>query len=40
MFTLKDIPPTGQPTLTGDGQRIYFGEFSDVPFVVVQTATE
>ena len=40
VFTLKDIPPAGEPALTDDGQRIYFGEFSDVPFVVVKTATE
>ncbi|MFM8944680.1 MAG: UPF0182 family protein, partial [Actinomycetota bacterium] len=40
VFTLKDIPPVGQPALTGDGQRIYFGEFSDVPFVVVRSGAK
>lgn len=38
-FTLRDIPPVGEPPLEGDGQRIYYGELSDVPFVVVRTAT-
>ena len=36
-FTLQDIPPVGEPSLEGDGQRIYYGELSDVPFVVVRT---
>jgi uncharacterized membrane protein (UPF0182 family) len=39
-FTLRDIPPTGEPPLLGDGQRIYYGELSDVPFVVVRTGTD
>lgn len=44
-FTLRDIPPTGEPPLGGDGQRIYYGEISygeisDVPFVVVRTGTD
>jgi len=37
LFTLKDIPPVGQPGLEGDGQRIYYGEAEDVPFVVVDS---
>jgi uncharacterized protein len=37
-FTLSDIPPQGQPTLTTQGRRIYFGEKPpQVPFVVVDT---
>lgn len=40
VFTLRDIPPTGEPPLEGDGQRIYYGEISDVPFVVVRTGTD
>jgi uncharacterized membrane protein (UPF0182 family) len=39
-FLLQDIPPkTTQPalSLTGDGQRVYFGEREDVPFVVANT---
>jgi uncharacterized membrane protein (UPF0182 family) len=36
-FTLQDIPPTGVPALEGNGQRVYFGERSDVPFVVVRS---
>lgn len=39
-FTLRDIPPTGEPPLQGDGQRIYYGELSDAPFVVVRTGTD
>jgi hypothetical protein len=39
-FTLKDIPPTGEPVLEGNGQRVYYGESSDVSFVVVDTATQ
>ncbi|MBI3648888.1 MAG: UPF0182 family protein [Actinobacteria bacterium] len=38
VFTLQDIPPTGQPALTQP--RIYYGESSDVPFVVVNTKTQ
>jgi uncharacterized protein len=38
VLTLEDIPPEGQPE-TGQ-PRIYFGEREDVPFVVVNTATE
>jgi len=36
-FTLRDIPPVGEPPMEGNGQRVYFGELSDVPFVVVKT---
>jgi uncharacterized protein len=37
-LTLSDIPPQGQPTLTTQGRRIYFGEKPpQVPFVVVDT---
>ena len=41
-LTYANVDPACQnePALTDDGQRIYFGEFSDVPFVVVKTATE
>ncbi len=40
LFTLKDIPPTGQPGVEGNGQRVYYGEAEDVPFVVVQSGAE
>lgn len=40
LFTLKDIPPTGQPTVEGNGQRIYYGEAEDVPFVVVDSGAQ
>ena len=39
-FLLEDIPPaTNQDDfqLSGNGQRVYFGEREDVPFVVVNT---
>lgn len=39
-FTLLDIPARGEPALTPEGQRVYYGELSDVPFVVVGTGTE
>lgn len=39
-FTLQDIPPVGEPPLEGNGQRVYYGESNDVPFVVVDTATQ
>ncbi|HEY7661345.1 MAG TPA: UPF0182 family protein [Actinomycetota bacterium] len=39
LFTLKDIPPIGEPELTGNGQRVYYGEGEDVPFVVVKSGT-
>jgi uncharacterized protein len=40
LFTLRDIPPVGEPALEGDGQRVYFGEGEDVPFVVVNSGVE
>jgi len=39
-FILQDIPPVGEPALEGNGQRIYYGEQSDVQFVVVRTGAE
>ena len=39
-FTLQDIPPVGEPPLEANGQRVYYGESSDVQFVVVDTATQ
>jgi uncharacterized membrane protein (UPF0182 family) len=36
-FTLQDIPPVGQPELSANGQRVYYGEGEDVPFVLVNT---
>ncbi len=36
-FTLKDIPPTGEPLPTQP--RVYYGERHDVPFVLVNTGT-
>ena len=36
-FTLQGIPPVGQPQMLGNGQRIYYGESSEVPFVVVDS---
>ncbi len=39
-FLVQDIPPvTDQPDfqLSGNGQRVYFGEISDVPYVVVNS---
>jgi uncharacterized membrane protein (UPF0182 family) len=40
VFTLKDIPAVGEPAIDEVGQRVYFGELTDVPFVVVGTGTE
>jgi uncharacterized protein len=37
LFTLSDIPALGEPLLEGNGQRIYYGEDDDVPFVVVDS---
>jgi uncharacterized protein len=37
LFTLRDIPPQGEPSLDGDGQRVYYGEAEEVPFVVVDS---
>lgn len=39
-FTLQDIPPVGEPALEGNGQRIYYGERSDVDFVLVKTGAD
>jgi uncharacterized protein len=36
-FTLKDIPPVGEPL--PEQPRVYYGEGNDVPFVVVKTGT-
>ena len=35
VFTVRDIPPVGEPDPEQD--RIYFGELEEVPFVVVNT---
>jgi len=40
LFTLEDIPPQGEPPLEGNGQRVYYGEVSDVGFVVVRTGAD
>jgi len=40
LFTLKDIPPTGQPGVEDDGQRIYYGEAEDVQYVVVASGAQ
>ncbi|HYZ12096.1 MAG TPA: UPF0182 family protein [Actinomycetota bacterium] len=37
LFTLRDIPAVGEPLLEDNGQRIYYGEDEDVPFVVVNS---
>ncbi len=39
VLTLQDIPPTGDPALVPTQPRMYYGESSDVPFVVVKTNT-
>ncbi|HEU4354423.1 MAG TPA: UPF0182 family protein, partial [Actinomycetota bacterium] len=39
-FTLQDIPPVGEPPLQDNGPRIYYGERSDVGFVLVNTGAE
>ena len=36
-FTVKDIPPVGEPLPTQP--RVYYGEGTDVPFVLVNTGT-
>jgi hypothetical protein len=36
-FTLQDIPPVGEPQLSENGQRVYYGEGEDVPYVLVNT---
>jgi uncharacterized protein len=38
VFTLKDIPPIGEPPSTQP--RIYFGELHDVPFVITGSKTQ
>jgi uncharacterized membrane protein (UPF0182 family) len=42
VFTLRDIPPIGEPALEGNGQRVYYGEGApgDAAFVVVDTGTD
>ena len=39
LFTLRDIPPVGQPAFEGNGQRVYYGEGApgDAAFVLVKT---
>jgi len=37
VFTLRDIPTTGEPAILGNGARVYYGEGADVPFIVVNT---
>jgi uncharacterized membrane protein (UPF0182 family) len=41
VFTLRDIPPTGEPALEGNGMRVYYGEGgeNDAPFVIVNSGT-
>ena len=42
IFTLRDIPPVGDPALEGNGQRVYYGEGApgDAAFVVVDTGAK
>jgi hypothetical protein len=42
VFTLSDIPPSGEPVLEGDGQRVYYGEGAEdnAAFVLVKTETD
>jgi uncharacterized membrane protein (UPF0182 family) len=42
IFTLRDIPPIGEPALEGTGQRVYYGEGAqdNSAFVVVNSGTE
>jgi uncharacterized protein len=42
VFTLRDIPPVGDPGLVGNGQRVYYGEGApgDAAFVVVDTGSK
>jgi uncharacterized protein len=37
---LQDIPPTGQIPITPNGSRVYYGERSDVPFIVTDTGVK
>ncbi len=39
-FTLQGIPPVGQPTMAGNGPRVYYGESSEVSFVVVDSGMQ
>jgi uncharacterized protein len=42
LFTVRDIPPLGQPAFEGNGPRIYYGEGApgDATFVVVGTGAQ
>jgi uncharacterized membrane protein (UPF0182 family) len=42
VFSLRDIPPTGEPLLEGNGQRVYYGEGAagNASFVVVNSDAE
>jgi uncharacterized membrane protein (UPF0182 family) len=42
VFTLSDIPPSGEPALVGNGRRVYYGEGAsdNAAFVVVGTQTK
>jgi uncharacterized membrane protein (UPF0182 family) len=42
VFTLRNIPPVGEPALEGNGQRVYYGEGTagNVPFVVVRSGSD
>lgn len=39
-FIFQDIPPKGQLHLNGLGQRVYYGEREDVPFVIVDSGVK
>ncbi len=41
LFSLRDIPPVGEPAFEGNGQRVYYGEGAegDAAFVLVRTGT-
>jgi hypothetical protein len=42
VFTVRDIPPIGEPAFQGNGQRVYYGEGApgDAAFVAVDTGAE
>ncbi len=42
LFTLRDIPPVGEPAFEGNGQRVYYGEGAagDAAFVLVKTGAQ
>jgi uncharacterized membrane protein (UPF0182 family) len=40
LFTLRDIPPFGEPPLEDNGRRVYYGESEDVPYVVVDSGAD